>query len=112
MKVIRFLVFLIIIFLLGLGIDYIFVVLDKRKIIEFGSFLHILANGSLIFVPLMAVNRRNSLICLFSVFISAFAVFSPIVIIRYDYVTFLSVAVYTVFAVYIACKKTRHIGVR
>ncbi len=112
MKVVRFLVFLITIFLLGLGIDYIFVVLDKRKIIEFGSFLHILANGSLIFIPLMAVNRKNALICLFSVLISAFAVFSPIVIIRYDYVIFLSVAVYTVFAVYIACKKTQHIGVR
>jgi len=112
MKILRFLTLLIVVFVLGLGIDYIFIVMDKKGIVDFGSFLHILANGSLIFIPLIAVNRKSTLICLFSVFIAALAVFSPVVIIRYNYVIFLSVAVYTVFAVYIACKKTQHIGAR
>ncbi len=109
--VFRFVVLLFVVFLLGLGIDYIFVILEKKNLLDVGSFLHILANGILIFVPLSAI-RQSFYLCFPAVLISAFVVYAPIVIIKYNYVVFLSIAVYTIFAVYIACKKTRSVGER
>ncbi len=112
MAILKFIFLEVLIFIVGLGIDYIFVILEKKEIIDFGSFLHILANGLLIFIPLSIVNKKNTFLCITVIFLSAFVVFSPVVIIKYNYVIFLSVAVYTIFAIYIACKKTKYIGVR
>ena len=108
--VLRLFLSLLIVFFLGLGIDYIFVVLEKKGYIQAGSFLHILANGILVFIPLSIVKNKNFYICFPVLLLSSFIVFAPIVIIKYNYVVILSIAVYFFFATYIACKKIKEVG--
>ena len=106
----RFFILLIIIFFISLGIDYIFLIFEKEGFIQIGSFIHILANGMLIFIPISALKDKGFYSCLPFVLISSFVVFAPIVIMKYNYVVLLSIAVYSVFAIYIVCKKTKDIG--
>ncbi|NPA52707.1 MAG: hypothetical protein GXO22_07410 [Aquificae bacterium] len=108
--VLKLFIVILVIFFVGLGIDYIFVILEKKGILEVGSFLHILANGVLIFIPLSIIRKKNFYICFPLILFTAFIVYAPIVIIKYSYIIFLSIAVYTIFAFYIICKKSKHIG--